>query len=320
MNFDFHNNKKIFKSNNPQAKITKSENVDSQDLDLINQFTLKKLEKNDVFTFTMTLCTNEIDRDCESFTADTIKQLAKMFIGKTCIFDHKANAKNQSARIFKTYVKTSNEETSFGEQKVLLKASAYIVKCSEFNDLIKKINGGILKEISISCKVKNKICSICGQDQFTMHGCANEHRFFEHYNNKICYKKLIKPLDAYECSFVPIPAQPTAQITKNFETIEKNEENFLYFEKIGIEQTKKLQKQVLKLGWLCGFDEPDETKTILEKVINKLSFNELEQIKKVFEQILNNSQLNKTLLNKKTKECAIDKTNFKNYVDLKNID
>ena len=62
-----------------------------------------------------------------------------MFIGKTGIFDHRPNAANQSARIYKTYVEKTDELTSFGEPKVILKATAYMIKCDEFDNLIKKI-------------------------------------------------------------------------------------------------------------------------------------------------------------------------------------
>ena len=252
------------------------------DLDLINRFTLNKLNENDVFIFSVALCTNEIDRDFESFTKPTIEKLAKMFIGKTGIFDHKPNAANQSARIFKTQVVESAELTSFGEPKVVLKATAYMVKCAEFENIIKKINAGILKEVSISCKISQKICSICNTP--TSHGC--NHQPGQIYSQKTCFLKLIDPVDAYEWSFVPIPAQHGAQTIKHF-SLEPKDSAMTKNAEIGQQQKIKLQKHVLKLGFLCGFDCQINSKNcVLNSIVEKLNFDELEKLKKQLESIL----------------------------------
>lgn len=261
--------------------INKCEPIQKNDLDLINKFTLNKLKEPDVFIFSIALCTNEIDRDFESFTKPTIEKLAKMFIGKTGIFDHKPNAANQSARIFKTQVLEANELTSFGEPKVILKATAYMIKCTEFENIIKKIEAGILKEVSISCKIGQKICSICNNS--STNGC--NHQPGQTYANKKCFLKLIDPLDAYEWSFVTIPAQHGAQTIKHF-NFEAQNSTLLNDAEIGQQQKLKLKKQVLKLGFLCGFDEISSKNCVLNSIVEKISFNELEKLKTQLETIL----------------------------------
>lgn len=274
----------VMKSTN----LMQSKSTTKLDLDLINNFTLNNLNENDVFTFSITLCTNEIDRDFESFTPKTINKLADLFIGKTGIFDHKPNALNQSARIFNTFVeKKQNELTSFGEPKVTLKANAYTIKCPEFENLIKKINGGILKEVSISCQIKEKICSICNKP----YDCCS-HSPGQTYDGKKCFLKLKNPIDAYEWSFVPIPAQKGAHTVKNFSSEQNN--HLQAYAKIGQNQKLNLKKQILKLGFLCGFNEDNSKEPILETIVNKMSFSELENLKKELETIL----LNKNFQNK----------------------
>ena len=56
-------------------------------------------------------------------------------------------------------------------------------------------------------------CSICEVDN-TKTYC--EHRAGEEYDGKTCYKALDDPKDAYEISFVAVPAQPEAGVTKDY--------------------------------------------------------------------------------------------------------
>ena len=52
-----------------------------KDIDLINQYSLKELKPEDVMCFSLVLCDNEVDRDCEKFTQESLEALAKMFVG-----------------------------------------------------------------------------------------------------------------------------------------------------------------------------------------------------------------------------------------------
>ena len=79
-------------------------------------------------------------------------------------------------------------------------------------DLIAEIDGGIKKEVSVCCSVGRKICSICGADE-RRQPCT--HIKGEYYSGKLCEKILEEPSDAYEWSFVAIPAQPNAGVTKS---------------------------------------------------------------------------------------------------------
>ena len=193
-----------------------------KELAIINTFATSPLKKEDVFIFTVTLCDNEVDRDLECFSTDTIGTLKELFIGKTGISDHSMRSKDQCARVFRTYTEKNGEKTSYGEDYIALKARAYMLRNEESASLISEIEGGIKKEVSISCSVNKSTCSICGGDM-KRHSC--DHVKGRYYNSKLCYAVLSEPTDAYEWSFVAVPAQRKAGVTKAFI---KKEETYLH--------------------------------------------------------------------------------------------
>lgn len=189
----------------------------------INRLSRKKLEKDEVYIFNITLCDNEIDRDFDVFSEKSLEKLGKLFIGKTGISDHSMRSSDQTARIYETWIeKTPNKFTSYGAPYVALKAGAYMVKTIKNEDLIKEIDAGIKKEVSVGCSVLKSVCSICGKD--TMREPCG-HKKGKSYAGGLCYNTLTEPTDAYEWSFVAVPAQREAGVTKAFKF--KKEENIL---------------------------------------------------------------------------------------------
>lgn len=185
-----------------------------EELALINEFSRKELSEDEVYIFTLTLCDNEVDRDSEKFSLDSLRTLQELFKGKTGITDHSMRSKDQSARIFRTWLESDNSNTiDSGEGYTALKARAYMLKTESNADLIKEIDGGIKKEVSVSCSTEKCICSICGKD-LRRHEC--KHIKGKRYSGKLCYGILTSPTDAYEWSFVAVPAQRKAGVTKSF--------------------------------------------------------------------------------------------------------
>jgi len=193
--------------------------LSDEELSLINRFTKSPMDKDSVFTFSVVLCDNEIDRDFERFDEASLKALAEMFVGKTGIFDHSMKSGDQVARVYATEVMTDNtKRTSLNETYSYIKAKCYMPKTDGNSDLIKEIEAGIKKEVSISCSVDNVICSVCGTD--TRQGYC-EHRKGKTYGGKICHSVLKNPNDAYEWSFVAVPAQRAAGVTKAYHSDKK---------------------------------------------------------------------------------------------------
>lgn len=202
-----------------EEKTTKTQEID--DMKLINRYTRSVLKQEQVYIFPVTLCDNEVDRDFEKFSVEALGTLAKLFLGRTGIFDHSMKASGQSARIFRTWVETDNERlTTQKEPYTALKAKAYMVRTAENKALIDEIDAGIKKEVSVGCSVKKTVCSVCGKDMKTRE-C--EHSKGKMYSGKLCYGILSQPTDAYEWSFVAVPSQREAGVTKSF--IKKEEEH-----------------------------------------------------------------------------------------------
>ena len=176
----------------------------AEDMALINALTLGELEPNDVYIFRVKACNDQVDRDFERFTGASLEKLAQLFEGKPGIFDHKWSAKEQTARIYRA-------ETALREDGGMdLVFHCYMLRNEENQRIIDAIYGGILKEVSVGCAISRAVCNICGREYGT---CG--HRKGESYDGKLCVCELHDPVDAYEFSFVAVPAQPGAGVTKS---------------------------------------------------------------------------------------------------------
>lgn len=183
-------------------------------LEKINKFTRRELTADEVYIFSVILCDNEIDRDCERFSDTALEELKKLFVGRTGIFDHDPKSSKQSARIFDTELVTDfSRTTKNGEVYKYLKGHVYMVRTDDNRSLISEIDGGIKKEVSISCTASERYCSVCGCDR-TKNNCT--HIRGKVYNGKLCHTVLSGITDAYEWSFVAVPAQVNAGVTKRF--------------------------------------------------------------------------------------------------------
>ena len=187
------------------------------------------MKAEEVFTFKVIMGDNELDdRNFEPFNLNALKDLKKLYIGKTMIKDHRRTADNQIARVYETELVQDDTAklTGAGEIYTQLIAKCYMVKTSSNADLIQEIKAGIKKEVSTGCKPKHAFCSICGTDN-TKTYCP--HYWGREYDTatgkKICYFTLDGAKEAYEVSFVAVPAQPRAGTTKNYcEEKEKEQE------------------------------------------------------------------------------------------------
>ena len=255
----------------------------NEDLTKIQQFSRRELLPEEIYVFNVDLCNNDVDRDFEKFSVETLKQMAELFVGKTGIFDHSMKSADQTARIFDAFVeKVNGKKTADGEDFYSLKAKAYMLNNEENKSLIDSIEAGIKKEVSVSCSVDKAYCSICHTDRKR---AACEHRKGKMYGDRLCFNILTDATDAYEFSFVAVPAQREAGVTKSFSlkeeaemqdivkmisqgdeiTLSKSQTNELYSYIEGLKQEaelgeaykKKLIKQVVDL-FKSAFPKMDE--------------------------------------------------------------
>lgn len=193
------------------------------DLKKINKYTLSPVTAEDVFIFKATMADNEQDdRNHMPFNLKALQDLKKLYPGKTMLKDHRREADNQIARIYDTeLVQNPNKQTELGELHTELVAKVYMIKTDSNKDLIAEIKGGIKKEVSTSTVPTKMICSICGADNmkdYCRHWPGKDYDITDatgKSTKKRCKMLLSGAKEAYELSFVAVPAQPRAGTHKS---------------------------------------------------------------------------------------------------------
>lgn len=193
------------------------------DLKKINKYTLSSVTAEDVFIFKATMADNEQDdRNHMPFNLKALQDLKKLYPGKTMLKDHRREADNQIARIYDTeLVQNPNKQTELGELHTELIAKVYMIKTDSNKDLIAEIKGGIKKEVSTSTVPTKMICSICGADNmkdYCRHWPGKDYDITDatgKSTKKRCKMLLSGAKEAYELSFVAVPAQPRAGTHKS---------------------------------------------------------------------------------------------------------
>ena len=281
---------KIYKAGAERAETPDIET----ELEMINTFAKTELTKEQVYTFSVVLCDNEIDRDFEKFSEEALEKLSELFVGKTGIFDHEWKTTNQTARIYRTEIVKESSRNSLGEPYLVLKGYAYMLKNEKNAELIAEIEAGIKKETSVGCCVGRRVCSICGEEA-RPNGCG--HIPGRGYGGKLCYLELFAVSDAYEWSFVAVPAQRAAGVVKRFGTndslkgLVQSEQGGRFFSEyeslekdavLGREFKDALRNEVLRLSMLC---DPKLFEALSENA-RTMGVKELENLKVAFEKSL----------------------------------
>lgn len=250
----------------------------------INAFAKSELTADEVYAFAVKLCDNEIDRDGERFTRATLEQLAELFVGKSGLFDHDWSAQGQTARIYRAEVVDGEGTTAAGDGYCYVKAWAYMLRSEKNAELIAEIEGGIKKEVSVGCSVKRSVCSVCGEEIAT---CGHEKG--QTYGGRLCYAELTDAIDAYEWSFVAVPAQRGAGVMKRcaqeeggtLRTLVKRRgsraqarelEGLEKLAALGRRYTDELRREVARLMMTAEQTLPGET---AEKIAQQLGTEEL---------------------------------------------
>ena len=261
---------------NKQAGVDQGIALDENELGLINAMSRKKLTGEEVYTFAVRLCDNEVDRDGERFATQTLEELAALFVGKSGIFDHQWSAGRQTARIYRTeLVREEGVLTAAGEPLCYLKGYAYMVRTEGNRDLIAEIEGGIKKEVSVGCAVAEARCSICGENIYDKSKCPHEKG--REYGGKLCWAELLQATDAYEWSFVAVPAQRNAGVLKGWRGDLRQLEREAA---LGRKYLQSLKDEVVRLGGTAGFGLEQTT---LKTIVQRLEEPELTALKRAFE-------------------------------------
>ncbi len=258
-----------------------SGNPTAAQLMAINAQAKAKLTQEQVYVFSLRLCDDQLDRDLERFDTQALPGLAKLFIGKTGIADHRWSSDAQVARIFAAEV-VKEDRVSY------IKAWAYIRRGGSADEVIADIEAGIKKEVSVGCAMGRAVCSVCGSE----YGSCG-HRKGEHYDGALCCAILKEPMDAYEFSFVAVPAQREAGVLKGLgqgrRTLKELADEFgaqgeyraLFKQaQLGQQYEKQIRDDVVRLclALELGADEPT-----LRGIVDKAGAEELLKLQKALD-------------------------------------
>lgn len=183
-----------------------NDDITQEDLDKINQFTIKPVTKDEIRVYNALLIDDQVTRNSTHYPKEFQKTILSLpagegnFIGAPFLLgegeDHQEVASAQIGRIFDAKQVVDKE----GHYGVLGKI--YMLK--EGNEaIIKDIDSGIKKEISISTKVEMPICSICHQDIRT---CDHKK------GQEGCHVTMTGKGFAAEVSLVAVPGSDQAKI------------------------------------------------------------------------------------------------------------
>ena len=253
-------------------------------LDAINGQAKASLTTEQVYVFSVRLCDDQVDRDGERFDTAALPELARLFVGKTGIVDHRWSADKQIARIFETQV-VQEDGISY------IKAWAYIRRGRENDEIIADIEAGIKKEVSVGCAMGRAVCSVCGNDYDS---CG--HQKGQPYDGQVCCAILQEPMDAYEFSFVAVPAQRESGVMKALghgkKTLKELADEFgvqseyhsLFKQaQLGMQYRRELEDSVVRLGLSLelGVQEP-----VLRSLCQSAAAEDLQALKKALQQRL----------------------------------
>ena len=248
----------------------------AQQLQKINALAKGTLTAEQVYVFSVRLCDDQVDRDFERFDTEALPVLAKLFVGKSGIVDHKWSAGSQLARIFDTEILTEDGVTG-------IKAWAYIRRGGAGDEWIADIEAGIKKEVSVGCAMGRSVCSVCGGE----YGSCG-HRKGEYYEGQLCCAILRDPVDAYEFSFVAVPAQREAGVLKGMGRqrclkelaeefgVQEEYKGLWKLARMGQQYQKQLSDEVVRLGLMLGLKVAEP---VLRSAAEKLSGAELVELR-----------------------------------------
>ena len=248
----------------------------AQQLEKINALAKGTLTAEQVYVFSVRLCDDQVDRDFERFDTEALPVLAKLFVGKSGIVDHKWSAGSQLARIFDTEILTEDGVTG-------IKAWAYIRRGGAGDERIADSEAGIKKEVSVGCAMGRSVCSVCGGE----YGSCG-HRKGEYYEGQLCCAILWDPVDAYEFSFVAVPAQREAGVLKGMGRqrclkelaeefgVQEEYKGLWKLARMGQQYQKQLSDEVVRLGLMLGLKVAEP---VLRSAAEKLSGAELVELR-----------------------------------------
>jgi len=182
-------------------------------LNLINDYTLDSVSKDEVVAFPIHAMNDKIDRDWEQFTLDSINRLATDKkdsgpLGKPFLFSH-SRSEMAKGRIYLAETEKTGKITH-------LKLWVYIPNTSQYEPFIENLVYGVYWAVSVGVGVKHASCNICKADWPSNWDdqCINGHMKGSKVDKQIVYREIGQIGEFYELSSVYLGAQYGAEVVK----------------------------------------------------------------------------------------------------------
>ena len=131
----------------------------------------------------------------------------------------------------------------------------------------------------MGCSMGRSICSVCGAESGSC-----QHVKGQMYDGKLCFAELREPLDAYEWSFVAVPAQRSAGVLKRFGQESDELARLRRQAELGQRYLKGLRQEGVRLAMLADDGLDGE---IFAKAAERLEEVELLELKRAYEARVN---------------------------------
>ena len=201
------------------------EKIPERDLEMINRQSQTKLGPEDVNVRSMWLCSDRfVESDGLRFSHSALENIANQTPGISAMVGHNRTGL-PIGRFYHAEIQTRGEEFPneiTGQPAEWVRAWFYWLRDTEgAEDLLKRIDGGIYRDVSISWRWKTASCSICGEewDGWWFYPC--EHVPGERYpikredgsvEQRLCYFEISEVTRVLEGSLVYAGADQGAEL------------------------------------------------------------------------------------------------------------
>lgn len=179
------------------------DDMSAEDMAAINKQALGELQAEDVAVFRMDLCNDQIDRHISRFPVEELRKISdELIVGKPLMELHDmpgpfSRGSQPVGKFFRSQVVEENGTVS-------VRPDVFLLRGHGEDDIIAKIEAGILAGTSISFALDRPECSSCGCD---IRECA--HWPGDEVDGELCHVILREVSDVFEGSIVPLGSQGT---------------------------------------------------------------------------------------------------------------
>lgn len=178
-------------------------NVENDDAEDVNKFSLRRLVPEEYVVFTLDLCHNQLDRHFSRFPNEELEKINRLVPGRPLMERHDLRGSLPRGVFFKSRLVV-------GEDRISVRPKVYVLRLEENKSFIANIEGGVYRETSIGFTFTFPECSVCGKD---IRRCV--HVPGRKYDGEQCFYWLRGVQEVLEGSVVACGSQGTGFVSEH---------------------------------------------------------------------------------------------------------